>query len=235
MSRFSATQLNYLQHKKSFYHNKDGSQNLKSVLNLDSLEEIQNLIDVFFENIQTLIENQIIESGYCGKDFFLNYKSDNKKEVFFSDSFLSKEELQFIILKAGSYLPILMFYDEDDECFGAIECVHTKYSLRVIKECFEKNLLSTEKFLFIVKPSENNIIKKTSFILPKILYDKIAYLLNLEVDYINEKWVKLYSNDPNDLWLLFKLFHKEASYYIAKNMKKLFDDNYFPPSLITKK
>ena len=235
MSRFSAKQLKYLQCKKAFYHNKNGSQNLKSVLNLNNFEDIKELIDIFFQNIQNLIDNQVIQFGYCGKDFFLNYKSDNKKEVFFSDSFLSKEELKNIIIKVGSYLPILMFYDEDDECFGAIECVHTKYSLRVIKECFENGLLSEEKFLFIVKPIENNKIKPVPFILPKILFDKMAYLLDLKYEYINEKWMTLYSDDPNDLWLLVKLFHKEASYYIAKNMKQLFENGYFPPSLITKK
>lgn len=235
MSRFSVKQLEYLRHKKSFYHNKDGSQNLKSILNLNNFEDIKELINIFFQNIQNLIDNQVIEFGYCGKDFFLNYKSDNKKEVFFSNSFLSKEELKNIIITVGSYLPILMFYDEEGECFGAIECVHTKYSLRVIKECFENDLLSEEKFLFIVKPIENNEIKSVSFILPTVLFDKIAYLLDLKYEYINEKWITLYSNDSNDLWLLFKLFHKEASYYIAKYMKQLFENDYFPPSLITKK
>lgn len=51
MSRFSVKQLKYLQYKKAFYHNKDGSQNLKSVLNLNNFEDIKELIDIFFQNI----------------------------------------------------------------------------------------------------------------------------------------------------------------------------------------
>lgn len=233
--RFTEIQQNYLKHKKSFYHNSDNSQNLKSLLNLHDLHQINELINVFFLNINNLMENKNIEFGYCGKEFFMNYKSDNKKDLSFEDSFIDKESLKQIIINTGSYLPILMFYDEDEECLSAIECVHTKYSLRVIKECFEQNLLSSEQFLFIVKPNNTTNKNKTSFILPKILYNKIAYKLQLEYKIIDDNWVQLFSNNANDLWLLFKLFHKEVSYYIAKNMKQLYENNYFPPSLITKK
>lgn len=232
---FTKIQQEYLKYKKSFYHNSDNSQNLKSLLELKDLQEINNLIEVFLINIQTLMNNNIIQFGYCGKEFFINYKSDNNKNLSFKESFIDKDSLKKIITSVGSYLPILMFYNENEECLTAIECVHTKYSLRVIKECFEQNLLSTEQFLFIVKPIEQENKTKITFILPKILYDKIAFKLQLEYKVIDNKWVQIFSDDVNDLWLLFKLFHKEASYYIAKYMSELFQNNYIPSSLITKK
>lgn len=229
-------QREFSKFKKTFYHNPDGTQNLKSLLELKTLDEVKELINIFFYNIKNLMDNNIIIFGYCGKNFFLNYKSDNNKPISFLKSFTPKEKLKEIIIKIGSYLPILMFYDEEEDCYGAIECIHTKYSLRVIKECYEQKELDEEKFLFIVKPNTEKCLENNySFILPKILYDKIAFKLKLEIKVLDEKWVELISNDPRDLWLLFKLLHKEASYYITKNMEELFNDNFLPPSFISQK
>ena len=108
--------------------------------------------------------------GYCGKDFFNNYRSDNIKPIDFNESWIQKDELKSIILNKGSYLPILMFFDED-ECISAIACVHTKYTLKCIEELFKENKLQNEKFLFIVKPTENIEIEMTKFILPRTLYE----------------------------------------------------------------
>jgi hypothetical protein len=71
-----------------------------------------------------MMENNILNTGYCGKNFFLNYKSDNNKKIDFLNYPIDKIKLKNIIVSMGSYLPILMFFDED-ECLTAIECVHT--------------------------------------------------------------------------------------------------------------
>ena len=93
-----------------------------------------------------------------------------------------------------------------------------------------------EKFLFIIKPSENfTNDKKGNIIIPKILFDKAGYLLNLQYEILDNNWVNVFSNNTADLWLLFKLFHKEASYHIAKNMEQLYKNNIFPSEYITKK
>lgn len=228
-------QKNYLYNKKLLYHNKNGDQNYQSLLNLQNLQDIIELINYFYLDIKLLSEKKYFEIGYCGKDFFLNYKSDNKKEINFDNSFLSEDKLKNIINNVGSYLPILMFFDED-ECITAIECVHTKYSLRVIKELFENKKLNNEEFLFIIKPIEQQINNEEGYIfLPKILFDKVGYLLNLNYKIIDEKWVKIFSNNTIDLWLLFKLLHKEASYYITKYMEILYNNQIYPPSFISKK
>lgn len=235
MLNFTDVQKKYLKQKKSLYRDKEGKQNYESILNYTSLSDIIQLINYFILDIKLLSENGYCEIGYCGKDFFLNYHSDNKKIVTYDTSFLPEDTLKQIISNVGSYLPILMFFDED-ECITAIECIHTKHSLRAIKSLFEENILNKEKFLFIIKPSENfTNDKKGNIIIPKILFDKAGYLLNLQYEILDNNWVNVFSNNTADLWLLFKLFHKEASYHIAKNMEQLYKNNIFPSEYITKK
>lgn len=230
---FSSQQQIYLAVKKDLYHDQ-GKQNLQSVLQLKNLEDILDLISVFEKNIATLIENQAIEIGYCGKEFFLNYHSDNEKnKVSFSKSFSSYDSLKKIISSVGTYLPILMFFDED-ECITAIECIHTKYSLRVIKELFEKQVFNNEQFLFIVKPANQQQLKEPiEFLLPKKLFQQAGFLLCS--NYREEgKYIRIFSNDIINLWLLFKFYHKEASYYISKYMENFYELGIFPPALYNK-
>ena len=118
-----------------------------------------------------------------------------------------------------------MFFDED-ECLTAIECVHTQHTLRTIKSLFENKDLIEETFLFIIKPNILTLTNEIEFILPQTLWDKVGYILQLKHLSLNDKYVKVYANNSIDLWLLFKLYHKEASYYILKDMEYLFDNKY---------
>ena len=127
-----------------------------------------------------------------------------------------------------------MFFDED-ECISAIECVHTKYTLKCIEELFKENKLQNEKFLFIVKPAENIEIEMTKFILPRTLYEQVGHLLIPNCNDYNEHYVLLETNNSLDIWLLFKLYHKEASYYIAKYMKSFFESNIYPSNFLFKR
>lgn len=230
---FNSVQQNYLKNKKKLYHTLDGKQTKTSLLFFSSQEEEVDLIKYFWYNINVMMENNILNTGYCGKNFFLNYKSDNNKKIDFLNYPIDKIKLKNIIVSMGSYLPILMFFDED-ECLTAIECVHTQHSLRIIKEAFQEKKLNDELFLFIIKPNDTIETKEIEFILPIDLYNKIGYLLNLKTDYFNEKFIKVLSNNSIDLWLLFKLYHKEASYYIVKNMEYLYENNIKPPSFLIK-
>lgn len=231
---FNATQQKYLTFKKKMYHTAEGKQTKTSIIHFDTVEEEIDLIKYFWYNINMLVECGILETGYCGKDFFLNYKSDSNKKINFENYPIKAQDLKEIILQRGSYLPILMFFDED-ECLTAIECVHTQHSLRTIKQMFEDKNLINEKFLFVIKPNFINLNENIEFILPLELYQKIGFLLELKTEYLNNKYIKLYTDNAVDLWLLFKLYHKESSFYIVKNMQYMYQNNIKPPQIFNKR
>lgn len=233
---FNERQLNYLKIKKSKYHSQDGKQLKNSLLNYDvntDIDYIKNLYNNFVYLLKQIHKQKIFETGYLNKEFFLNFKSDTDSNIDFNDFFTPYEILRDIIYTSGCYLPMVTV-DRDNDMI-AMECVHSKYPTRVLLDLYESNLIDNRKIFYIKKEFNNRDIS-FGIEIPKKLYDNVIYALDIPVKYIttnfNENWVYLEIYDKVDLWLIFKVLHKEVSYTTGKYAKELYINGIHPDKFI---
>lgn len=234
---FNERQLNYLKIKKSKYHSSNGEQLKNSLLNYNVLTDInymKNLYHNFIYILKQIHKYHIFETGYLYKDFFLDFKSDSNSNINFNNFFTPYDILRDIIYQKGCYLPLITV----DKCDNmiAMECVHSKYPTKVLVDLYKNNSIDNRGIFYVKKEFNNNNNIVMEIEIPKKLYDNVIYALDIPVKYIiddvYESWVHLDIYDKVDLWLIFKVLHKEVSYITGKYAKELYSYGIYPDRFI---
>lgn len=223
----------------------EDSSKLISIMGIDvnDIDQISMLYNTFCDNVVSMMDSGLFEIVYLDKTYFdkidihLNDINDDES------GFLSYDDILAIVGTCGCYMPFIGHKRVSGEivinkcseyakkCMLAVKTLSNQYSDKCNVLCIIQLFGHGDD----ITEYSDTLTKAIPMVIPEILYREcVHHLCYNKGELLENGYRRIELYNLQDVWLVFKLIHKECLNYLARSSDLLYDNGILPNHILYK-